>query len=85
MSEIEKNEKIKKKSEKPRKTIGDVIDEDTEWILEASKDIFENKPSHPLWKENEKEIAESFLVDHHIKIFEAEQTIKKVREHYKED
>jgi len=85
MSEKENNKKIKKEARKPRKTIGNVIDEDTEWILTVSKDIFENKPGHPLWKENEKEIAEAFLTDHHMRIFKAEQTIKKVREYYKKD
>jgi len=84
MSEKENNKKIKKKAEKPRKTIGNIIDEDTEWILATSNDIFENRPGHPLWKKDEKEIAEAFLTDHHMRIFKAEQTIKKVREHYNE-
>lgn len=80
-----KTETEKKEAVKPRKTIGDIIDEDTEWILATSKDIFENKPGHPLWMENEKEIAEAFLTDHHMKIFKAEQTIKKVRKHFMVD
>ena len=81
----EKSKEIKKEAGEPRRTIGDKIKEDTEWILATSKNIFENRHDHPLWRKTEKEIAELFLVDHQMKIFKSEQTIKKVREHYKED
>ena len=81
----EKNKEIKKEAGEPRRTIGDKIKEDTEWILATSKNIFENKYDHQLWRKTEKEIAELFLVDHLMRIFRAEQTIKAVREHYSGD
>ena len=70
------------KKEKP-KTIGEAIDEEVAKIIDMAN--WERKNDHPWYGKTNKEVAELLLTDNYMAIFENEEIMKKVREHFKED
>ena len=68
------------KNMKTKKTIGEKIDEEVEWIINTTEEIFKRK-DHVLWRNSKAKIADLLLVDQRMAIFKAEEIIRKVEDY----